>query len=1111
MDHLEVHVSDSAGGHVSEIPEYLLGIDLGVLSLGWAAVKLQDGRPIGLLDAGVRAWDLQNIAESDIAVGKEEPPSQTRRQMRQMRRQLFRRAQRLRRTWRALQQLGLFPPGSRHCAARKAFLDQLDGQAKAWLCQHRFGSADPPPHWEDTWIYHLRAAALDQPLPPELLGRVFFHLAQRRGFQSTAKTRSAGDQKDGEDRKNKKNKKGKKSEKSERERIRAAISQLQQAMQTSGARTLGEYFARLDPHQERIRGRWTSRRMYKEEFEAIWTAQAPFHPEWTAADKDRLFRALFFQRPLKSQRGLVGLCPLESKVLPPAQPGQKAKVLYRHRRAPLASLEAQRLRYMQRINDLEIIAPDGTHWVLRDPAYQLMRSKLYDLAEHHEELTFPAIRKALGIPTGKKGQDWKFNLEAGGEKKLPGNTTAARIRRILGDQRWDSLGPDGQKQLVDTLLAFLSEEALQQHLEARWHLDPPTAQALAHLELEPGYHSYSRRAIRKLLPLLEQGLRLNEARRKLYPQKEADAGGWDRLPPVCQVLPQVRNPLLVRALTELRKVVNALLHKYGKPVQIRIELARDIKRSRREREALSRRMRKQEDSRKKAAQIAREHLGREPSPFEITKVLLAEECNWECPYTGRKKIELAALLGPEPQFDVEHIWPFDRSLDDSFANKTLCYHEENRLRKSNRTPWEAYGSDPHRWGEIIARVKGFQGEWAKEKLRRFLATELPEDFPQRHLSDTRWISRTAADYLGLLYGGRIDPTGKQRIQTTAGRLTALLRRAWDLDSILGPGTEKNRADHRQHAIDAVVIALTDPAVVHRLSRWASHRPSWVRITPQLDSPWPGFFDQVKHRILSILVSFRQHRRLSGPLHDQTFYAPPVPSPEDPKKLRTKVRKKLSELSDNAVEDIVDPEVRRLVQEKLQALSQHDPKLADPKKAFASPENLPYLRSRRTGQIIPIKSVRIWVTAHLEKIGSGMRQRYVIPGTNHHLEIFAHLDAQGNETRWDGHVVSLLEAVRRKRLGQPVVCRDHGPNTRFKFTLAKGDYIQWTDDQGQPQILRVIGISHNNIEFRLPSDARPITIIKQEKQRIRARYQTLFQRRARKVAVSPLGEVYPAGD
>ncbi|MCS7304803.1 MAG: type II CRISPR RNA-guided endonuclease Cas9, partial [Thermoguttaceae bacterium] len=780
----EVLPGPSSSGASFQKGRYILGLDVGVLSLGWAAVELQDGQPVGLLDAGVRCWELLNTAETDIEQGQETPPGQVRRQMRQTRRQLFRRAQRLRRTWRALQTLGLFPPGSCNSAARKAFLETLDAQARDWLRQNVFLNAVPA-NLEDTWPYHLRSAALDRPLPPELLGRVFFHLAQRRGFQSNAKTRQADAQ-----------------DKKEKSQVKAGIAQLRQAMEASGARTLGEYFARLDPHQERIRGRWTSRQMYWEEFEAIWAVQAPYHPEWTEEHKERLLQAIFSQRPLKSQRGLIGLCPLESKFEYPAS-GGPPKVLYRHRRAPMASLEAQQIRYIQRINDLEFTDPSGLVW--RPSAEH--RQRLYALAETQEELSFTDIRKALGIPTGKKAEGWKCNLEAGGEKKLPGNTTAARIRRILGDQAWEALGPEGQKRLVDTLLAYLSPKACQDALQTKWGFDPQTAQKLADLDLEQGYHSFSRRAIRKLLPLLKQGLRLNEAIHKVYGDRAGTGLSMDRLPPVRDLMPSVRNPLLVRALTELRKVVNALIRKYGKPVRIHIELARDLKRSRKERERLSAKMRDQEKRREKARQIARQLLGREPSGFDILKVLLAEESNWRCPYTDQP-IELVALLGPEPQFEVEHIWPFHRSLDDSFANKTLCYHEENR-RKGDRTPWEAYGSNPQRWAEIIQRVKNFQGPFAQQKLRRFLAKELPEDFPNRHLSDTRWITRAAADYLAVLYGGRTDPqTGRLRIQTTTGGLTALIRRALNLDSILGPGTDKTRADHRQHAIDALVVALT---------------------------------------------------------------------------------------------------------------------------------------------------------------------------------------------------------------------------------------------------------------------------------------------------------------
>lgn len=1070
--------------------DYALGLDVGVLSLGWAALELRDDQPVGLLDAGVRCWDLLNTAETDIQQGKETPPGQARRQSRQIRRQLFRRAQRLRRTWRALHQLEFFPQAGRSSTARKAFLEQLDAEARSWLRQNLFPNADPP-NLEDTWPYHLRSAALDRPLPSELLGRIFFHLAQRRGFQSTAKTRQQAAPQ---------TQKGKAAKKEEPSEVKAGIAQLRQAMEAAGARTLGEYFARLDPHQERIRGRWTSRQMYREEFEALWAAQARFHPEWTPEHKELLFRAIFFQRPLKSQKGLIGLCPLESKFEYLAG-GRTPKVIFRHRRAPMASLEAQRIRYVQRINDLEFTDPLGLPWWLSTEH----RQRLYALAETHEKLSFAAIRKALGIPTGKKGEGWKCNLEEGKEEKLPGNTTAARIRRILGDQAWQALGPDGQKRLVDTLLAYLSSDALQKALQTTWGFDAQTAQKLADLDLESGYHSFSRRAIRKLLPLLEQGLRLNEAIHRVYGERAGASLRLDRLPPVRHLMPSVRNPLLMRALTEVRKVVNALIRKYGKPARIHIELARDLKRSRREREKLSAQMREQEKRRENARQLAAQFLGRQPTKLEILKVLLAEECDWQCPYTGRK-IELAALIGEEPQFEVEHIWPFDRSLDDSFANKTLCYHEENR-RKGNRTPWEAYGGDPQRWAEIIDRVKKFQGPWAKEKLRRFLTKELPQDFPNRHLSDTRWITRAAADYLAVLYGGQVDSDGRRRIHTTTGGLTAIVRRAWNLDSILGPGVDKNRADHRQHAIDALIVALTDAGLVHRLSRAAAQLPQHLRyrMAIQLDPPWPGFLEQAKEKIRSILVSFRPHHRLSGPLHKQTYYAPPVPDLKDPEKFRTKVRKSLEDLSVNEVAEIVDPAVRQAVQEKLQALAE-----PDPKKAFVAPENLPYLRSRK-GHIIPIKSVRIWKSETVVPIGSGPRRRWVKTNNNHHLEIFAHLDAQGNEIRWDGRCVSLWEAVQRYRQGLPIVCRDHGPNTRFKFSLACGDYIEWTTLEGEKQILRVVGISHNNIEFRLPYDARPSTLIKKEKARIIGTYPKLFRQEARKVTVSPIGEVFPAGD
>src|SRR5690606_35417899 len=147
-------------------------------------------------------------------------------------------------------------------------------------------------------------------------------------------------------------------------------------------------------------------------------------------------------------------------------------------------------------------------------------------------------------------------------------------------------------------------------------------------------------------------------------------------------------------------------------------------------ERITRQNRQREKERAVAAErIIREARIANPSRADIEKVLLADECGWQCPYTGRQ-IDWSTLLGPHPQFDVEHIWPRSRCLDASFANKALCFHEESRTRKRGRTSSAAYGRDPRRWAEIIARGQRFEGDFRtrREKLRRFLAEEIDADF-----------------------------------------------------------------------------------------------------------------------------------------------------------------------------------------------------------------------------------------------------------------------------------------------------------------------------------------------------------------------------------------------
>ena len=139
-------------------------------------------------------------------------------------------------------------------------------------------------------------------------------------------------------------------------------------------------------------------------------------------------------------------------------------------------------------------------------------------------------------------------------------------------------------------------------------------------------------------------------------------------------------------------------------------------------------------------------------------------------------------------------------------------------------------------------------------------------------------------------------------------------------------------------------------------------------------------------------------------------------------------------------------------------------------------------------------------------------RYAAPGSNHHMEIFAAFDNQGKETTWGSKIVNLFEAHRRVRAGEAVVQREFGPNTKFLFSLAGGEYVQMKNGDGKRSIYRVTVISGNQIEFRLHTDARPITILKKiQGARVRCGPSALMRAKARKVVVDPLGNILPAND
>lgn len=1034
---------------------WTLGLDLGTRSVGWAAVCTENGQPVRLLACGVRVFDAG--VRGDIETGRTEPPGQHRRLARQARRQTERRRRRLLKVFRCLQRARLLPPGE----DRAAILHAIDREAFARFARevndprerHRIAQVVP---------YLLRKAALDQPLPPHELGRALYHLAQRRGFLSNRKSDS--EESDGE--------------------VRRGITRLAEEMEEAGARTLGEYFASLDPLAEggRIRNRWTSREMYRKEFELIWRCQQEYHPGLLTEElHDELSSAIFHQRPLKSVKGLVGRCQLE--------PG--------HARAAWARVEAQRFRMLEYLNHTRII--DLETGEIR-PFTEEERRTLIAALDEGGDITFARAKKLLGFSSKQVA----FNREDAGEKRFPGNRTFARIAKAIG-AAWALLGEAEKMRLAEDVISIQKEETLRKRGRRVWGLDEETARALAAVQLEPGYCRLSSKAIRTLLPLLEDGLSFSEAKKQLYPEVERRRR-FELLPPVETAFPELRNPVVHRTLTELRKVVNGLLKRHGLPAAVRIELARDLKATPRERKRWQENAREHERRRQRAARLIMEEAGiAQPTPHDILKVRLWEECGGVCPYTGRA-ISIRSLVGPESEFDVEHIIPFSRSFDDSFANKTLCWNQENR-RKGNRTPWEAYGSDPERYEQILERVRHFQGPLRTVKLERFRMCDAKEieDLRTSQLNDTRYASVLAMEYLGLLYGGVVDEAHTRRVAASKGQVTAILRRAWDLNTLLSARGVKAREDHRHHAVDAVVLASMSQAHVHRISELAARRTPGSRLVfHDVPEPWPGFRESVAESIGGIVVSHRVSKKVRGPLHEETVYSPPR---DDAGRPVVHYRKAVHTLSPGEVEAIVDRAVRAAVVSKLNALGGVTPNAI--KRLESEP---PYRRGGR-GPDVPVRKVRIAKTVRTVAVGDGAAPRHVAPGANHHVEIFAG-PAKGSTTRWIGRMVTLLEAADRVRRGLPVVDRLHPEGYEFVMTLARNEVVELTDERGGVSLYRVVTTTEQNqghivIDIQPVAEARPRKGA--ERRGLRLAVDVLRRRGCRKVAVTPLGEVIDARD
>ena len=857
---------------------YRLALDLGSTSLGWAILRLAPTgdtdyklKPTAIIRAGVRIFsDGRNPKDgSSLAV--------TRRAARAMRRRRDRLLRRKVRMTEKLVEHGFFPA------------DQEERKKLEVL--------NP---------YELRAKGLDHALTPGEFARALFHINQRRGFKSNRKT----DKKENDS-----------------SALKAAINGLRQAMIDQDCRTVGELLYRrltdtaLPAERRTVRARYREKRlevdgknrieksydlyvdrqMIADEFDALWNKQSALNPAlFNEATRFDLRDTLLFQRPLR-----------------PVRPG-RCTLIPDEERAPLALPSTQRFRIYQEVNHLRLLSEsDLQQRVLT----RMQRDQIVEALEKNTKRSFDQLRKLLGLDGTVR-----FNLEDEKRKELKGNSTSSTLaKKEYFGSAWYEFDSNLQDEIVMQLLMEESEARLVNWLRETTGLSEERALATANTGLPEGYGSLSRKALERIVPaLIDCDLVEDTAIPRTY-DKAVLAAGFDHhsklgfsfdfdddeveqlvdvetgeITPIFKQLPyygkalqrhvafekenprndeerygKIANPTVHIGLNQVRIVINSLIRRYGRPTEIVVELARDLKQSREQKLETHKRQaenqRRNERIRKAIATVLdcnEERVKR----ADIQKWILWEELSYDvadrrCPYSG---IQISANMLLSDEVEIEHILPFSMTLDDTLNNKTVCMRRVNRV-KGNKTPWQARDDFAHQ-GWFYTDIEHRASRMPKAKRYRFGADGyeqwLRDDkgFLARALNDTRYLSRITKEYLSLICPG-------SGVRVIPGQMTAMLRQKFGLNDVLGLRGEKNRNDHRHHAVDACVIGVTDQGLLQRFANAnATTRCQGItRLVEDMPKPWSTYYDHVERAVRNIWVSHKPDHGHEGAMHNDTAY------------------------------------------------------------------------------------------------------------------------------------------------------------------------------------------------------------------------------------------------
>lgn len=814
----------------------ILGLDLGSTSIGFALIEEIEGKR-KIVTMGSRIIPLNIDDKNQFSQGQAISKNKDRTTQRTTRKGLDRYQQRRLKLGKELRKLNMYP------------------ELELWKL----------PSLE---LFGLRDKAVKQQISLLEFGRILMHLNQKRGYKSMAKEENADDKKATE--------------------YVKEVKGRHELIKEAGI-TIGQYFYQgiSADIRYKVKNQVFPREAYIEEFETIWKKQTRYYPEILTDEARQIIQkeTIYYQRPLKSQKGLVSVCEFEGKLKTiTSADGKTKELLIGPKVAPKSSPLFQIEKIWETINTLTLKSKRGEDFKISlEQKQEIFRHLDNNLKlDKNGYLSQGELFKILDI----KRDEYYGNKQIG--KGLQGNLTKTAFIKILGEQHpllafnleiltqanseghlfdrktGEVLKTKARKhispavenqplyQLWHTAYSIKDETECKNALISKFGLFEEQAKAIAKIDFtKSAFGNKSAKAMRKILPYLMEGYVYSDACSFAGYNHSNSKTTDERLSkPVRDKLKlldknSLRQPIVEKVLNQLINLVNAVTDKYGKPDEIRIELARELKQSKEERnDAFKYNSQREKENEGIVKRL--EEYGLRPTRNNIIKWRLFHEISNEeqklnatCVYCGKTFGISDALRGNE--VDVEHIIPKSLLFDDSQSNKTLSHRSCNQA-KDNSTAYDYMkGKGEEAFNVYVERVNNLFknriiGKGKRDKLL-MPQKEIPTDFIERQLRETQYIAKKSKELLEEFC---------PNVWSTSGSVTEKLRKLWGWEDVLmnlqfekykavgqtetkewenkGQVHQKEvikdwtkRDDHRHHAIDALTVACTSQGFIQRLN------------------------------------------------------------------------------------------------------------------------------------------------------------------------------------------------------------------------------------------------------------------------------------------------------